>query len=107
MGFLKKLFGTGGDSGRQSDRDGMYYYIRSKRTGEVIQVRLHRFNDLSPNEEYNGFYAHKTIVGSKSFDRIDAEFFFDRSRRLTSTELAGGELVERADYDDYLAQQSG
>ncbi len=105
MGFLKKLLGGGSGFSGRGDADGMYYYIRSKRTGEVIQVRLHRANDLSPNDDYSGYFAHKVIVGSKSFDRIDADFYFDKSRRLTSTELAGGELVDRKDYDEYLAQQ--
>ena len=35
----------------------MYYYVRAKRTGEVIQIWMHRYNDLSMNEDGNGYYA--------------------------------------------------
>lgn len=102
MGFLRKLFGSGGSS---YDRDGLYYYIRSKQTGEVIQVRLNRHNDLSENEGGDGFFTRKVIVGTKSFDRIEAEFNFDARRQLTSADITGGDLVERDAYDAYLTQR--
>lgn len=102
MGFLKRLFGGG--AARGGDKDGLYFYVRNKRSGEVIQVRLHQFNDLSPAEDEAGFYSRKVIVGRKSFDRIEVEFFFDKNRRFVSADLTGeGELAERGDYD---AQQS-
>ncbi len=104
MDFLKRLFG-GGRSG-EGDQDGLYFYVRSKQTGEVIRVRLHRYNDLSQSDDMQGYYAHKTIVGSKSFDRIEADFRFDKGRRLVDADLVGGELVEREDYEAYLAEQA-
>jgi hypothetical protein len=104
---LKKLFG-GGERGSSAagDRDGIYLYIRSKRTGEVIRLRLHRYNDLSATDSEGGYFARKTIVGQSSFDRIEAEFTFDRHRRLTHDEITGGELVDREAYDAYLAARS-
>lgn len=104
MGFLKRLFGGSQQSG--SDKDGLYYYFRANRSGEVIQVRLHRFNDLSQSDGGDGYYARKVMVGAKSFNRIEAEFTFDRNRKLVSCDVTDGEMVERADYDAYLAQQS-
>jgi hypothetical protein len=101
MDFLKRLFG-GGRSG-DGDAEGVYFYVRSKATGEVIKVRLHRYNDLSQTEDQQGYYARKVIVGQKSFDRIEAEFFFDKNRRFVSGEASGGTLVDQDDYDAYLA----
>lgn len=100
MNFLKKLFGSG--SGPSGD-PGLYFYVKSNRSNEVIQVRLHRDNDLSQTDDETGYFVRKLIVGQKSFDRIEAEFYFDRAKHFVSAELTGGTLVEREDYDAYLA----
>ncbi len=104
MGFLKKLFG-GGQS-RSSDADGLYFYVRAKRTNEVIALRINRANDLSITDDQNGYYVRKIAVGQRSFDRIECEFWFDKDRHFVSAEIAGGELVDREDYDDFVAAQS-
>lgn len=106
MGFLKRLFGGGGNQGSKDDPDGLYYYFRSDRSGEVVQVRLHRFNDLSLMDDGKTYFSRKMVVGSKSYERMEAEFMFDGSRRLISCEVTGGELVEREDYDAYHAAQN-
>jgi hypothetical protein len=103
MNLLKKLLGGG--ASRPSDPSGMYYYVRSNRTGEVIQVRLNRENDLSLEDDEQGYFVRKMIVGQKSFDRMEAEFHFDRTRRFISCDVTGGTMVERDDYEIYLAQQ--
>jgi hypothetical protein len=101
MNILKKLLGGSASGG---DQDGLYYYVRAKRTGEVIQIRLHRYNDLSMSDS-GGYYTRKLIVGQRSFDRIEAEFYFDKNRNFVSAEVSGGELVDRDDYVQYLAEQ--
>jgi hypothetical protein len=101
MNILKKLLGGGAGGG---DQDGRYYYVRAKRTGEVIQIRLHRYNDLSMSDG-GGYFTRKLVVGQRSFDRIEAEFYFDKNRNFVSAEVTGGELVDRADYERYLAEQ--
>ena len=106
MSFLKKLFGGTGE--QNTDRDGIYFYIRSQASGEVIKVRLNRMNDLSLNEDQRGYYARKVVVGQRSFNRIEAVFMFDSNRRLVSAEADKGEFVEEADYEAFLdSQQDG
>lgn len=102
MSFLKKLFG--GQSGH-GDTDGIYLYIRSNRTGEVIRVRLHKYNDLTASDDFTSYHVNKTIIGEKSFDRIEAEFEFDKNRRLANSNITGGTLVDEDAYDAYLAQK--
>lgn len=102
VGFLKRLFG-GGQAG--GDKDGLYFYFRADRSGEVIQVRLHRFNDLSLTDDGKGYFTRKLIVGPHSYERLEAEFMFDRNRNLQSCEVTGGEMVEQADYEAYLSAQ--
>lgn len=105
MKFLKRWFGERNNIS-SGDKDGIYFYIRAKRTGEVIQVRLNRVNDLSLTDSGDSYYVRKLVVGRRSFDRIEAEFFFDKNRNFVSADITGGDLVERADYDQYLADQS-
>jgi len=102
VNFLKRLFGGGGRA--TSDTDGLYFYFRAQQSGEVIQVRLHRYNDLSLSDDGSRYFAHKGIVGPVTFARLEAEFVFDKKRRLLSCDAQGGELVTRADYDAYRAQ---
>ncbi len=100
MGFLKKLFG--GLSGERNG--GIYFYIRSKRSGEIVQLRLDP-NQLSPEFEgdrVSGYYARKVVVGQRSFERMEAEFAFDPNKKLIDKSVQGGEFVTR---DDWVAQQ--
>jgi hypothetical protein len=103
MNFLRKLFGGGADRG--GDKEGMYFYVRSQRSGEVIQVRLHRFNDLSLTEDGRGYYVRKLATGSRGYDQVELELHFDQKRNFLSANITGGDLVERADYEAFLAQQ--
>lgn len=100
MSFLKKLFG--GQSGR-GDSDGIFVYVRSSRTGEVIRVRLHKYNDLTASDDFMSYHVNKTIMGEKSFDRIEAEFEFDKNRQLVNSNITGGTLVDEDAYETYLA----
>jgi len=102
MNILKRLFGGGSRAGGD---DGVYVYVRSARSGEVIQVRIHRYNDLSQDEQGEGYHVRKVIVGDKSFDRIEAQLSFDAKRRLTGGDVTGGELVDEDAYHRYLASQ--
>ena len=103
MNFLRKLLGGGANA---DDKDGVYFYVRAKRTGEVIRLRLHRFNDLSLNDDGSSYYTRKVVVGQRSFDRIEIEFFFDKNRNFVSADVSGGTLVDRADYEAFLAGQA-
>ncbi|MBN1967608.1 MAG: hypothetical protein JW910_23330 [Anaerolineae bacterium] len=100
MDFLKRLFGGGGEGDR-----GMYFYIRSRRSGEIVRVRLdpNQFSQQIEGTDTVGYFIHKTVVGQRSFERMEAEFHFDRNRRLTDKSVTGGEFVEKA---DWLAQQN-
>ena len=82
---------------------GLYYYIRCKRCGEVIRVRINPHNDLSIGDDDKRF-ARKTIVGQRCYNRIEAEFRYSSSRKLLGVEINGGEQVTQQDYDEYLAK---
>ncbi len=99
MDFLRKLFG-----GEPRDDSGLYFYIRSKRSGEIVRVRLdlNQFTPLYEGDKLTGYFVRKTVVGQRSFERMEAEFNFDANKRLIDKTVTGGEFVER---EDWVAQQ--
>jgi hypothetical protein len=99
MDFLRKLFSGGGNAPGDI---GLYYYVRCNRCSEVIRVRINPNNDLSINDDHNGLHAHKMIVGKRCYNRIDADFYYDKSRRFKDASISGGDLVKK---DDFVADQ--
>lgn len=99
MGFLKRLFGGGGTANNDT---GIYVYIRIKRTGEIVQVRVNRGAEISRNDNGN-LFVRKLVMGTSSFDKAEATIYFNRDFRVTNADISGGELATR---DDYLAQQA-
>lgn len=96
MNFLKNLFGSVG----QATDSGLYYYVRCNRCGEVIRVRINSMNDLSRSDDERTLFAKKVITGqNKCFNRIEAEFTYDLNHKLTGTEISGGTLATKADYE--------
>ena len=99
---LSRMF-MGSPSASGQDRDGIYFYVKCDRCGEVIQVRLNRNNDLSAEYGENGesgdvLQAHKVIVGQRCYNRIDADFIFDRNRNLLQKNVTGGKFVDALEY---------
>jgi len=107
MGFLKSigrmLFG-----GSQSKQDGLYFYVRLYKLpnrqspdDEMVEIRLHPYNDLSLNDD-DHYFVRKVAVGPKSFRRAEISLTFDKNRTLIEAHVDGGELVEQEDYLKYL-----
>jgi hypothetical protein len=99
MSFLKRLFGSRGGSGSRDQ--GIYVYIKIRRSGEVVRLRINKLNDLSRNDD-GQLFVRKLVMGTRSFERVEAMLYFDDSYHLKDAELVGGELAAEA---DYLAQQ--
>jgi len=96
--FLGPASGAGG-----GDPDGLYYYVKCDRCGEVVQVRLNRNNDLSVEygeggEKSDVLQAHKLIVGQKCPNRMEADFIFDRNRSLVQKNVTAGKFVDALEY---------
>src|SRR3954470_225352 len=78
---------------KRGDDVGHYYYIRCNRCSEAIKVRVNPMNDLSHSDDDKQLFAHKTIVGQKCYNRIEADFTYDDKRKLTESHISGGTLV--------------
>lgn len=94
MSFLKKLF-----SGESAKPEKRYYTfnIRCNRCGEVIEGRVDLDNELSLNDEGDGYLVRKGLIGSgenRCFQQIEVELTFDSARQLQEKTITGGTFVE-------------
>ncbi len=101
MDFLKKLFSGGGGGARSDDR-GVYFYVQPKMCQEILRVRVDPMNDLSRMDDGDGFYVRKMASGHRCPFQAELEVFFDKNRRVSSTEVTNGKVVEKS---EWLAQQ--
>jgi len=92
MGFLKNLFG-----GTPAKPDKRYYVFQVKcnRCGELLEGRVDLDNDLSLNDEGDGYIARKGLIGgNRCFQQIEVELNFDSSRQVQEKHITGGTFVE-------------
>ena len=110
MEFLQRLaktiFGGGGGSGSGIPGDvGLYYYIKSKKSGEIIRLRVNPNNDLSESDEGGSYFVRKLLHGSRGYDPIEVELTYNKSRKLSEIKITGGDQVDVAAFEDFQAKQ--
>ncbi|MDL1912770.1 hypothetical protein FBQ81_19090 [Chloroflexi bacterium CFX6] len=93
MSFLKKLL-----SGGPTTPEKRYYIfnVKCNRCGEVIEGRVDLDNDLSLNDDGDGFQVCKGLIGSgdnRCFQQIEVKLTFGSSRQLQEKTITGGEFV--------------
>jgi hypothetical protein len=94
MDFLKRLF-----SSNPAKPEKRYYTFKVKciRCGEIIEGRVDLDNDLSLNDEGNGYLVHKGLIGSgdnRCFQQINVELKFSSTRAVIDEQIQGGTFVE-------------
>lgn len=77
------------------------FRVRCNRCGEEIHGKIHRYNDLSiDQDEQSGqeqLVCRKIVTGSgenRCFQRIEVYLQFDTQRQLQKHEVVGGKWVE-------------
>ena len=92
MDFLKKLFSS---DPAKPQKNYYTFNVKCKRCGEIIEGRLDLDNDLSLNDEGNGYLVRKTLMGgNRCFQQIEVELNFTSERQLTDQQVTGGTIVE-------------
>lgn len=105
MGFLKKLSSLLSGGGAREDNGNIHReYVRCKRCGEKLLVRVDLRNELTPTyEEGEGaYYVRKGLVGSgkaRCFQTIEVELYFDANRQFVSRYVTGGEFITREEFE--------
>jgi hypothetical protein len=107
MNFLQRLvklfFGAPSAGGTAGDV-GLYYYVKSKRSGEVIRLRVNPNNDLSLMDD-GGYFVRKMLHGTVGYDSIEVELTFDKGRKLADAKISGGEMVDKAAFEAWQQSQ--
>ena len=99
MEFFKKLFSGGAPKQR-----GQFYYVKPTGCTEVVRIRVDTMNELSQNDDNDGYFVRKSARGTSYKCTKTAELLleYDTQKRLTNTEILGGVLVSEAEYDAWV-----
>ncbi len=91
----------GGRRPEAGDVSAYWVYVRCGKCGETIRTRVDLRNDLSPQEEGEGYFTHKTLIGRKRcFNPVEVYLYFDANRQLIERVIEGGSFIEAADYHE-------
>lgn len=103
VGILEQLrrlftFGALGD-----EADVTYLYLRCKRCGEPLRVRVRRSYEFSQvfderTDDVVGFELHKEIVGSRCNRLIRVHIRLDRGRNEVSREAENADFLTPDEY---------
>ncbi len=94
MNFLKNLFGG---SGAPQD-DALYVYVQPKMCKEIVKVRIDLKNQLSREEQGEGFFVRKTARGQRCPFAADMLLRFDARRNLIEKTVEDGTFVTEQEY---------
>lgn len=96
MGFLdslKSLFTP------PADLNAMWLYVKCKRCGTPLAVRVDLRNELSADYESGGFVLSKEMMDSQCFTLMRAEIRFDAKRNIVEQKIDQGEFITKEMYD--------
>lgn len=105
MGFLKKLFGGGDQSGRPpADPQGVYFYVQCDRCGAMVRLRADKQYDLI--NEGNGYVWHKTIVDNRCFRPMPTVVRLNANYEMVEQEITGGRYITQEEYETLLVAEA-
>ena len=104
MGFIDSLksFFTA-----PSDPNIMWLYVRCKRCGTPVAVRVDLRNEPSIDYESNTYLLRKGVLDSKCFTLMNAELRLDANRRIVEQTIDKGEFISKAEYEQMTNPTSG
>jgi hypothetical protein len=92
---LKSLF----SSPASGSSNVLMLYVKCKRCGAPLAVRVNLANDLSADYESDGFVLNKEMMDSKCFTLMRAEIHFDVNRRIVEQKIEKGDFISREEYE--------
>ena len=73
-------------------------YVKCKRCGTPLAVRVNLANDLSADYDSGGFVLNKEMMDGKCFTLMHAEIRFDATRKIVERKIDKGEFITREEY---------
>ncbi len=92
---LKSLFSPSGSVGSSS---AMWLYVRCKRCGAPLAVRVDLRNEPSPDYENGGYVLCKEMMDDKCFSLMRAEVHMDAQHHITDKKIENGEFISQQEY---------
>ena len=92
---LKSLF----SASPSGDPNALMLYVKCKRCGAPLAVRVNLANDLSADYESGGYVLNKEMMDSKCFTLMRAEIHFDANRHILDQKIENGDFVTREQYE--------
>ena len=102
MGFLDKLkglFAGSPSSSGHSDPNGLLFHFRCQNCKSLVRIRVDKRNDLNREDGPGTFLLRKEIMDDKCFRLMAAEIWLDKSYRVVTADVTGGELVPQEEYE--------
>ncbi|CAA9306601.1 MAG: hypothetical protein AVDCRST_MAG93-4948 [uncultured Chloroflexia bacterium] len=107
MGFLRRLFGGGGGE-VPSEKNVMHLYIKCKRCGTPVHVRVNLNNDLQADygdTAAEGYRLNKDVMDDRCFQLMHLEIDFDSRRKETGRTLNGGTFTTQEEWEQWEAER--
>ena len=105
MGFFKRIADMIGGN-RSDDNRFVDIYVMSRRCREPIAGRVDVMNELSRDDDGNGYYTRKVLhtTGAKRcFDQVEIYLWFNKDKRLSDHEVTGGTWLSADSLPAYAA----
>jgi hypothetical protein len=113
MGFLdsiKRMFG-GGPGRATADDNARTFYVQCGRCREPLKGRIDLRNELSQDEDGEGWVVRKGLMGDGSnrcFQTVEAILTLDSGKKnIINSEVIGGKLITAEEYEALLQQKQG
>jgi len=103
MGFLdsiKSMFAP------REDSNALWLYVKCKRCGTPLAVRVDLRNELSIDYENGGYVLRKEMMDSKCFTLMRAELRLDAKRKVVEQKLDLGDLITKEEYDALASERT-
>src|SRR6185436_11649680 len=105
MDFLKKILGISGGALSSSGDRGIYFYVQPKHCKVMARVRIDPYNDVSEDDGGNYFVRKDVRVMNCPFP-VELRVHFDRNRKVVETIVEDGEIVTKAQFEEWEASQA-
>ncbi len=92
---IKSMFASPGSG----DSHAMWLYVRCKRCGTPLAVRVDLRNEPSPDYENGGYVLRKEMMDDKCFTLMRAEIHMDARHHVTEQKVEGGEPISQQEYE--------
>jgi hypothetical protein len=103
MGFLDSLKSM---LTAPADPNALWLYVKCKRCGTPLAVRVDLRNELSIDYETNEYVLHKEMMDSKCFALMHAELHFDVKRNVIAQKIDQGEFITADEYQTLTGAQT-